>query len=63
MHETRSTLVPLIIGDAASLLGRLCLLEQIGMITFFDPQEIAEIVVLQGLDVGSIRTQTVFGND
>src|SRR4030095_5544970 len=35
MHETRRTFVPLIIGDAASLLGRLDLLEQIGIITFF----------------------------
>ena len=40
MHEPRSAIVPLIIGDAAGVLGRLDLLEQIGMIAFFDPEEI-----------------------
>ena len=63
MHETRSTLVPLIIGDAACLLGRLDLLEQIGVVTFFDPQDIAEIVVVQGHDMRRIGTEAIFSND
>src|SRR6266436_404648 len=45
MHETRSTVVPLIRGDASSLLGRFDLPEQIGMIPFFHPQDIPEIMV------------------
>ena len=40
MHETRGTIVPRIIGDASSLLGRLDLLASRGMIPFFTPQEI-----------------------
>src|SRR5215510_1137504 len=42
MHETCSTIVPLIIRDASSLLGALDLLEQIAMITLFHPQDIPE---------------------
>src|SRR5215471_4069074 len=44
MHEPSSAIVPLIQGDTARLFGPLYQLEQIGMITFFDPQDIAEIV-------------------
>jgi hypothetical protein len=40
MHETRSTVVSLIIGHAAGVLRRLHLLEQKGMIAFFDPEDI-----------------------
>jgi hypothetical protein len=38
-------------------------LEQIAMITFFDPQDRAEIVVLQGRDMRRIGTEAVFGDD
>jgi hypothetical protein len=44
MPETRSTIVPLIRGDASSRLGRLDLLAPIGMLTFLHPQDIPEIV-------------------
>src|SRR4051794_35421505 len=40
MPHTRSAVSPLIISDAPSVLGRLYLLEQIGMITFFDAEDI-----------------------
>src|SRR3984893_9426930 len=63
MYETRSPLVPLRRGDAASLCGGLDLLEQIGMIPFFDPQDIAEVVVVQSHDMWSIGTEAVFSND
>jgi hypothetical protein len=38
MHHTCGAVMPFIRGDAPSLLGRLDLLEQIGMVTFFDPE-------------------------
>src|SRR5215831_7636893 len=63
MHETCRTLMPLIIGDAASLFGRLDLLEQIGMVAFFDPENIAEIMVVQDRDMRRIGTEAVFSND
>ena len=63
MHHTRGAVVPLIIGDAPGVLRRLHLLEQIGMIAFFDPEDIVQTVVVQGLDVRGIGTQTVFGDD
>ena len=33
------------------------------MVAFFDPKDIVQSVVLQGLDVRSIGTQAVFGDD
>ena len=63
MHETRSTIVPLIRGDASRLLGRLDLLEHIGMITFFHPQDIPEIMGVQGLDMRSVSTEAVFRDE
>jgi hypothetical protein len=33
------------------------------MIAFFDPEDIVKTVGLEGLDMGSIGTQAVFGND
>jgi hypothetical protein len=63
MHHTRSAVVPFIIRDAPGVLRRLYLLEQQGMIAFFDPEDIVEIVGVQGLDVRGIGTQAVFGDD
>ena len=40
MHHARGAVMPLIIGDAPGVLGCLHLLEQIGMIAFFDPENI-----------------------
>jgi len=53
----------LIIRDAPSVLGCLPLGEEMGMIAFFDPEKIMQPMLVQGLDVGSIGTQTVFGDD
>src|SRR5262245_24783912 len=63
MHELSSAIVPFIRGDAARLFGHLYLLEHIAMIPFFDTQDIAQTVCTQRLDVGGIRTQTVFSDD
>ena len=63
MDHTRGAVVPLIIGHAPGVLRRLHLLEQIGMIAFFDARDIVQTVVVQGLDVGGIGTQAVFGDD
>src|SRR5215471_19848910 len=52
--------VALIPGDAPSVLSRLDLLEQIGMIALFHPQDIPEVVGVQGLDMRSISTEAVF---
>ena len=56
MVETRCLVVPLVIGDASSVLGHFDLLEQGSMVPFFDTQNIMEIMILQQLDVGSVRT-------
>ncbi len=45
------------------MFGRLHLAEQIGMIAFFDPEDIVTTIIVQGLDVGGIGTQTVFSDD
>jgi hypothetical protein len=58
-----SAVVPCIIRDAPSMLRCLDLLEQIGMIPFFDTQDVVQTMRVQGFDVWSIRTQTVFGDD
>ena len=63
MDHPCGAVVPLIIGDAPGVLRRLHLLEQIGMIAFFDPENIVQTVGVQGLDVRGIGTQTVFGDD
>ena len=58
-----STIVPLIRGDASRLLGRLDLLEHIGMITCFHPQAIPEIMGVQGLAMRSVSTEAVCRDD
>jgi len=39
------------------------LLGQIGLIALFDPKDIMTTMIMEGLDVGSIRTQAIFGDD
>src|SRR5215510_9759526 len=63
MAYPSSAVVPLIIGDAPSLFGHLHLVEQIGMIPFFDPEDIVTSRVMQGVNVRRIGTQGVFGDD
>src|SRR4030095_6707436 len=63
MDTPSSAVVSFIIGQAPRMLRRLYLLEQKGMIAFFDPKDIAQIVMLQRLDVRRIGTQAVFGDD
>src|SRR6516225_8900869 len=63
MHQPSSAVMPLIVGDAPRCFGRLYLLEQIGVITLFDTENVVTPVVVQGLDVGRIGTQGVFGDD
>ena len=55
--------MPLRRGDAPSTLGRLYLLEHRGMIAFFDAKDRVTTSIVQGLDRGSIGTETVFGDN
>ena len=63
VDQTCGAVVPCIISGVPSLLSRLHLLEQKSLIAFFDPENRVQMVVLQGLDVGCICTQTVFGDN
>ena len=63
MHHTRGTVMPLIISQAPGFLSGLHLCEERGMITFFAPENRVATVIMQGLDVGGIGTETVFGDD
>ena len=63
MDHPDSAVMPFIMGHASGMLRLLYLLEQKGMIAFFNAKDIMQIVVLQRLDVRSIRTQAVFGDD
>ena len=63
MHQPCGAVVPCIRGDAPSVLRGLDLLAQIGMIAFFHPEDIVEIVILQGRNVRGIGTQTIFGDN
>jgi hypothetical protein len=46
MHHTRDTIMSFIIGDASGLLRHLHLVEQKGVIAFFDPEKIMQLVGL-----------------
>src|SRR5215468_3659784 len=63
MHHTRGAVMPLIKGHALACLSSLHLLEQRGMSAFFHSENIVATGLMQGLDVGGIGTQTVFGDD
>jgi hypothetical protein len=62
MHQTSRTVVSLVRGHAPEGLRCLDLLEQRGLIPFFDPEDGVQTVRVQRLDVGGIRTQAVFGH-
>jgi hypothetical protein len=55
--------ISIVIRDASSVLGRRDVLEQGRMVPFFDTKNIMQVVSLQTLDRGSVRTQAVFGDD
>src|SRR6266446_6071927 len=63
MHHPRGAVMPVVIRHAPSLFGHLHLLEQRGMIAFFNPEDIVTTVIMEGLDMGSIGTQAIFGDD
>lgn len=63
MAQPRLGVIPIIIDDAPSLLGRRDVREQVGMIPLFNTQNIMDIVIVQHLDMGSVGTQAVFGDD
>src|SRR5436190_24163651 len=46
MHQPGGAVMPLIIGDAPRCFGRLSLLEQTGMIPFFDAENVVTPVVV-----------------
>src|SRR6185295_6485182 len=55
--------VPIVIRHPAHLLGRLYLCEQIGMVAFFDTQNVMHVVCMQHLDMRGIGTQAVFSDN
>ena len=63
MHQTRGAVVPRIMGDTAGVVRCLDVLEQPGMVPGFDPEDIVEIVIVQGRNVRGIGTQGVFGDN
>src|SRR6266446_2964010 len=63
MHTTHGSVMPLVRCDTPGVLRRLYLREQIGMIAFFDPKHIAQMVVVQGLNVRGLGTQALFHHD
>src|SRR5688572_13001594 len=62
MAQTGLGVIPLIRGDAPNLLGRRYVLAQGSIVPFFDTHNIMEVVSLQTLDMGSVRTPAVFGD-
>src|SRR2546421_25793 len=63
LHHSSGAVVPLIIGDSTSVFSCLPLVEYIGMLSFFAPKDRVTRGVMQRLDVGGVRTETVFGDD
>src|SRR2546425_12796605 len=63
MLDTCGTVMPCIRGQAPGFLSGLSLCEERGMIAFFDPEHRVATVIVQGLDVGSIGTETVFSDN
>ena len=49
MAQTRFGIIAIIIGHAPRLLRRRDLLEQVGMVPFFDTQDIMQVVIVQHL--------------
>jgi hypothetical protein len=63
MDHPGGAVMSFIIGDASSMLRCLHLLDQKGMVAFFDTQNVVKIVVLQDLNRRSMGTQAVVGDD
>jgi len=61
--QTCGAVVSLVIGHAPGVLRRLHLRTQQGMIAVFDPEDIVQIIGVQGRDVGSMGTQAVFSDE
>ena len=60
--QTRLGGVPIVIRDAAGLLGYCHLLEQASMVACFDAQNIMHVVIVQHLDMRGVGAQAVFGD-
>jgi len=60
--QPRRGVVALIIGDAPRLLSSCHLLEQGGMIAFFDTQNIMQVVLVQHVDMRGVGTQAVLSD-
>src|SRR5687767_6229134 len=54
MMETRPCIVSIVIGDSPSPLSRRHVLKQVGMVAFFDTENIVQVVILQNLDMRGI---------
>ena len=59
MQHTHGSVMSLVIGDTPGVLRRLPLSEQRGMIAFFDPKHIVQMMVLEGCNVRGIGTQAI----
>jgi len=55
--------VPFVVDDTPGVFRRLYATEQQGMSTFVAPENILQLVVVEGLNVRGIGTQAVFGHN
>src|SRR4029453_9332816 len=62
MTDACGAIVPLISSHVSIVCSSLHLIEQIGVIAFFDSKDIVTPVSVEGLDVRGVGTQTVFGD-
>jgi hypothetical protein len=63
MDNPGGAVVSLLSGDAPGVLRRLHLLEQRGMIAFFDAENRVKPMILQGLNMRGVGTQALFGDN
>src|SRR5215475_10386617 len=61
--HTSLRVLSIIRGDTSGLLRCRHLLEQEGMVTFFDTQNVMQVVLLEHLDMRGIGTEAIFGDD
>jgi hypothetical protein len=63
MHYPGSAVVSLISSHAPGMLRRLHLLEQPGMIAFFDSEKIVQPMIVRGFKMRGSGTQAIFGDN
>ena len=63
MVDTRLRVVAIILRYPSGLVGRCDWFEHVGMVAFFEAENIMQVVLLQDLNVRGIGTQAVFSDD